>query len=172
MLQPAAPCPAAGTIEEMTQLFTIGHSAHTAEHLADLLLRAGVTVVADVRSQPFSRWHPQHSQDAMRTQLDRAGIGYVHLGDRLGGRPAGVRPAGGFDLIARSAAFRDGLDELIERCETTPVAVLCAEENPAACHRNLLVARHVEPAGVRVVHLRGDGRQQPSERQLSLLGDD
>ena len=39
--------------------------------------------------------------------------------------------------------------------------MLCAEENPAHCHRRLLVARVLFEEGARVLHIRGDGRLQP-----------
>jgi uncharacterized protein (DUF488 family) len=54
------------------------------------------------------------------------------------------------------------------------VAVLCAEENPAGCHRRLLVSRVLAERGVVMVqHIRGDGRLQTEgelqDAQLSLF---
>jgi len=40
------------------------------------------------------------------------------------------------------------------------VALLCAEEDPAGCHRRLLVGRVLTEGGIRVSHIRGDGRLQ------------
>jgi uncharacterized protein (DUF488 family) len=50
--------------------------------------------------------------------------------------------------------------------------MLCAEEDPARCHRHLLIAPALEERGVEVVHIRGDGRLQGDaavEPQLSLF---
>jgi uncharacterized protein (DUF488 family) len=41
--------------------------------------------------------------------------------------------------------------------------MLCAEENPAACHRRLLVGRVLIERGIQVAHIRGDGRVQTEE---------
>ena len=59
------------------------------------------------------------------------------------------------------------------------VAMLCAEENPAACHRRLLIGRVLINRGIQVDHIRGDGRIQteaevaaetnPNKDQLALF---
>ncbi len=59
------------------------------------------------------------------------------------------------------------------------VAMLCAEENPAACHRRLLIGRVLSNRGIQVDHIRGDGRIQtetevaaetnPNKDQLALF---
>jgi uncharacterized protein (DUF488 family) len=51
------------------------------------------------------------------------------------------------------------------------VAVLCAEEDPADCHRRLLVTRVLAEREVVVQHIRGDGRlQTEDELQPAQLG--
>ena len=37
---------------------------------------------------------------------------------------------------------------------------MCSEENPAQCHRRLLVGRVLSEKGVEIKHIRGDGRVQ------------
>ena len=39
-------------------IFSIGHSTHTYERFLDLVRKAGVTAIADVRTSPFSRHFP------------------------------------------------------------------------------------------------------------------
>jgi len=54
---------------------------------------------------------------------------------------------------------------------------MCAEENPASCHRRLLVARTLVRRGVAVRHIRGTGAIETEDAlgtvlvtaQLSLL---
>jgi hypothetical protein len=43
------------------------------------------------------------------------------------------------------------------------VALLCSEEDPAVCHRAILVGRVLRERGARVEHIRGDGRVQPND---------
>ena len=38
------------------------------------------------------------------------------------------------------------------------VALMCGEEDPAHCHRRLLVARVLIERGHQILHIRGDGR--------------
>src|SRR5262249_50248659 len=50
------------------RLFSIGHSSHDLGSFLRILRRAGVTAVADVRSQPFSQRWPQFN----RAELEQA----------------------------------------------------------------------------------------------------
>ena len=46
------------------------------------------------------------------------------------------------------------------------VALLCGEEDPAHCHRRLLVGRVLAERGHELLHIRGDGRVQ-SEAEVA-----
>jgi hypothetical protein len=50
--------------------------------------------------------------------------------------------------------------------------MLCAEENPAACHRRLLVGRVLRDRGIQVEHIRGDGRIQTEKDVAMEVGPD
>ncbi len=75
-------------------LYTIGHSNHELAAFLGLLRQHGVTAVGDVRSQPYSRWLPYYSREALEPALAEAGIAYVFLGKELA-RGATIRPATG-----------------------------------------------------------------------------
>ncbi len=64
-------------------VYTIGHSNGTTERLLALLNQHGITAVADVRSQPYSRFNPQFNRETLLGELKTAGIGYVFLGQEL-----------------------------------------------------------------------------------------
>jgi uncharacterized protein (DUF488 family) len=148
-------------------VYTIGHSNHGVAAFIALLRGAGVTAVADVRWVPYSRRHPQFGKAALSASLREAGIGYVFLGDRLGARPQdrGCYRGGRADyrLIAASEAFREGLRRVEERAERYRIALMCAEREPLDCHRTVLVARHLQQSGIRVVHILADGSTEPNE---------
>lgn len=152
----------------MTTIYTVGHSNHAAEHLVGLLLQHGITVLADVRSRPYSRWAPHFQKAALSRSLEAAGIEYVFLGQELGGRPDGGEFYGADGKVdyarrAQAADFQAGIEQLIGLARNRSAAILCAEEDPARCHRRLLVAPALRRKDIAVVHIRGDGRVQPDE---------
>ncbi len=68
-------------------IYTIGHGARKAEDFLALLKRYGIEYLVDVRFQPFSRYHPQFSQQNLKSFLEENGIRYVFMGDTLAGDP-------------------------------------------------------------------------------------
>jgi uncharacterized protein (DUF488 family) len=150
------------------RVLTIGHSNHTTEHFLDLLKSHGVQVVVDTRSQPYSKYSTQFDQKDLKQSLGVSGIRYLYLGRELGGRPEGEEfyDADGhvlYDRVAKTSQFQEGLSRLELGIRECQVAMLCAEENPAACHRRLLIGRVLLQRGIQVAHVRGDGRVQTEE---------
>jgi uncharacterized protein (DUF488 family) len=156
-------------------IFTIGHSNHAVEHFLSLLKLHGVQVTVDVRSQPYSKYSTQFDSEPLKASLRDAGIGYLFLGRELGGRPEGAEfyDYDGhvlYDRVAASSLFQEGLSRLERGIREYNVAMVCAEEDPAKCHRRLLVGRVLQDRGVRVGHIRGDSRIQPEEEIASRDG--
>jgi uncharacterized protein (DUF488 family) len=146
----------------MNPVFTVGHSNHSAEKFADLLTRHGIETVADVRSHPYSRHAQRFNASALEAALSRDGIGYLFLGGELGGRPEGAEfydAKGRVDyvLVGCSRPFLDGISRLEQEVRARTVALLCSEEDPARCHRRLLVGWALEERGISLRHIRGDG---------------
>jgi uncharacterized protein (DUF488 family) len=149
-------------------LYTIGHSNHPWEKFVDLLQAQHIEVLVDVRSQPYSRYTPHFTGTALKAALPTQGIKYLYLGQELGGRPAGREfyDAAGhvlYDRLAESPAFLAGIERLETGLLKYRAAIMCAEENPAACHRRRLVASAIARRGHTVVHIRGDGRLQAED---------
>lgn len=150
----------------MEPVFTLGHSSHEAERFLDLLRLHGVAAVLDVRSRPASRFAPQYNGAAMARWLRAAGIAYRWLGEGLGGRPA---DPGFFDPTGRpdyrrmsgSAVFTAGISAVIEEAAARRVALVCAEKDPANCHRAKLVAPALILRGIAVHHIHADGHVEP-----------
>jgi uncharacterized protein (DUF488 family) len=166
---------------ETLSVFTIGHSNHDEATFLELLKQHRIDVVADVRSQPYSKYTTQFNTDQLQAALAGAGMRYVFLGQQLGGRPEEPEfyDAAGhvlYDRLAQSPRFLEGVERLERGLRQYRVALLCSEEDPAECHRNLLVSRVLATRGVTAWHIRGDGRLQsqaevdhPGGRQQQLL---
>ena len=160
------------------QIHTIGHSDHDTAAFIALLRRHGITLVADVRSQPYSRWTPQFNRETLARDLEEAGVAYVHLGDTLGGRPSDPalydpgqeRPD--YRRVEQTNAYQAGIDRLLDLARAERVAVMCSEGDHRQCHRHLLVTQTLLARDVRVLHIQPDGRTVEGERialQLSLF---
>ena len=155
----------AGGICRGGMVFTIGHSNHSAKKFVGLLAGHRVEVLADTRSRPYSRHAPHFNIEELKATLSDYGIGYLFLGLELGGKPAGEEfydTEGRVDYmrVERSRTFLDGIHRLEREILNRRVALLCSEENPASCHRRLLVGRVLSERGVLVRHIRGDGDVQ------------
>jgi uncharacterized protein (DUF488 family) len=162
-------------------IFTIGHSRHAAEHFVSLLRVHAIERLVDVRSHPSSKWAPHFDRAALVQTMAGHAVDYVFLGRQLGGRPEGAefyRPDGSVDYERRASAldFEAGIGQLVALSRDRRTAILCAEEDPARCHRRLLVAPALRRAGLTVVHIRGDARLDPDacdptpSRQFDLFG--
>ena len=156
------------------ELYTVGHSVHPGEYFLGLLRMHRIEILADVRTFPGSRFHPQYNRKRLEAALGEAGIEYHWLGERLGGRPGDPRfypegkritpgyrfPRPDFGLMMQQDWFRQGIDELLAIAASGRTAILCSEEDPERCHRKLLIAAYLagHSPDVRVVHIRGNGR--------------
>jgi uncharacterized protein (DUF488 family) len=155
---------------------TIGHSNHSADHFLQLLKSHQIEVVVDTRSRPYSNYATHFDQSPLKQSLTTNGVQYLYLGRELGGRPEGDQyyDAKGHVLyhrVAESELFLQGLARLESGMQKFRIALLCAEENPAHCHRRLLITRVLIERGIHVDHIRGDGRLQ-SESDLARELDD
>src|SRR6266436_5107139 len=154
-------------------IYTIGHSTHSLERFVALLKQHGITALCDVRSQPYSRMHPQFNRENLKQSLREHGIAYVFLGQELGARSEDpscyVHGKVQYDRLARSTLFQKGLDRIRNGMRDFYLALMCAEKDPLTCHRAILVARHLEGLGIHVEHILEDGSLESHGTALGRL---
>jgi uncharacterized protein (DUF488 family) len=163
---------------ERRPILTIGHSRHPLDRFIALLKGAGATTVADVRSAPVSRFSPHFNKAALAASLASRGIGYLHVGKELGGRPESpalyTDGVADYEKMAATLAFSAGIERLVEEVGRERVAVMCSEADPLDCHRCLLVARALAVRNFDIGHVLGSGEVMPHEmvedRLLDLAG--
>jgi uncharacterized protein (DUF488 family) len=157
-------------------IHTIGHSDYSTTAFVDLLRQHDITLVADVRSQPYSRWVPQFNRETLKQDLEGAGLAYRFMGDALGGRPSDPqlyregRPD--YGRMERTDSYHRGIEHLLDLARTERVAIMCGEGDYQACHRHLLISQTLLKRGVDVRHITADGRTVDGERtpqQLTLF---
>lgn len=150
-------------------IFTIGHSTRPLEEFIELLREHGVTLVADVRTVPRSRYNPQYNRDTLPASLAPADIGYRHLpalgglrhttadSVNMGWRNKSFR---GYADYMQTPAFDDGLAQLLDLARHDTIAIMCAEAVPWRCHRSL-IADALAARGIGAEDIIGPGHAQP-----------
>ncbi|MDQ2807193.1 MAG: DUF488 domain-containing protein [Chloroflexota bacterium] len=128
-------------------VLTVGHSTRSLEDFLRLLQVHKVTYLADVRTVPRSRHNPQFNRETLPQELEKNGIGYVHLpalgglrkaradSPNMGWRNVSFR---GYADYMLTPEFAVGLQELIALAGQERVAIMCAEAVPWRCHRSLI----------------------------------
>ena len=157
------------TMVAMGRIWSVGHGARPLADFVATLADARIELVADVRSFPGSRRHPQFGATALAASLADSGIAYAHL-PGLGGRRS--ERGDSAHVALRVAAFRAYADHLAttefatdyarltELASTKRVAFMCAETLWWRCHRRILADR-LTVDGWEVVHLLAPGKSEP-----------
>jgi uncharacterized protein (DUF488 family) len=146
----------------MRNFYTIGHSSHTVAYFLGLLQQVRIEVLVDTRSAPYSRYSPQFDREALRDAAAAAAIKYLYLGDAVGGRPKDEdhyddHGRARYARMVQSEDFLAGIARLERGADEFRVALMCSEEDPAHCHRRLLIGRVLMERGAHLLHLRGNG---------------
>ena len=146
-------------------ILTIGHSNHALAKFLALIEGAHVSLIADVRSRPVSRFVPHFNRKPLEAALAEHGVSYLFLGRELGGRPddpalvKNGKPD--YALMARTPVFASGLARIIEASANERVALLCAERDPFDCHRFRLIGRELAARRIAVAHILPTGEIEP-----------
>ncbi len=156
------------------KLYTIGHSNHSLDFFLSLLEKFSIEAVVDVRSYPYSKFVPHFNRESLKEALQARGIEYIWMGDKLGGKfTLGKHkelrlPSGKIDWekVKKADFFLRGIEELCRLAQEKTVAIMCAEENPARCHRGFLITPVLLEKGVEVFHIRKNGRAVPAQSSL------
>jgi uncharacterized protein (DUF488 family) len=140
------------------RFYTVGYQGVSLDQLLDSLTHADVTLVVDTRETPMSR-RAEFRSGALAKALGASGIEYVSL-PQLGAPKALRDLVDAWDQFAagyrsRLAANGSAVTQLVKLSAGRSVCLLCFEDDPATCHRSLLIEeleRQLPTA--RTLHLR------------------
>jgi uncharacterized protein (DUF488 family) len=153
--------------------FTIGHSTRPIGDLIEMLRRADVGMLVDVRTIPKSRTNPQYNSETLKESLAEAQIGYEHIAELGGlrGKKRDIPPAlnafwvnesfHNYADYALSDAFARGLARLRALGAERQCAIMCAEAVWWRCHRRI-ISDYLIAAGETVFHILGGDRTEPA----------
>lgn len=165
----------------MSTLYSIGYATKALDVFIAQLREHRVSALADVRSVPYSRAFHDYHREALAASLKQAGIAYVYLGEELGPRsphPEHYNARGQVQFTRLHAAehFLAGIQRLFDgMSKDFHIAMMCAEKDPATCHRSLLIAYYLRHQhDIDVAHIRHDGELESEsalqERLMTLTG--
>jgi uncharacterized protein (DUF488 family) len=148
-------------LTDVPTIYAIGHSTRPVEEFIRALGANTITLLVDIRTLPRSRHNPQFYGTTLKSSLEEAGIGYVHLKGlgglrhprkdsiNLGWRNDSFR---GYADYMETEEFQTALSTLVELSKKQTVAIMCAEGNPFRCHR-MLVADALTVRDIKVIHV-------------------
>jgi uncharacterized protein (DUF488 family) len=127
--------------------FTVGYAGRTIDELLKTLKMAGVATVVDVRNSAVSMYKPDFSKGNLRRHLVGSGFEYLHLPDL--GIPRDIRSRAigkqnrtelweWYDLHVVNQFVGRNLHFFFNFADH-PIALMCVESDPTACHRHRLV---------------------------------
>lgn len=172
-------------------VYTLGYAHQTQESFLELLKQYEITCVVDVRTMAYSRYHPQFNKEPLKIFLKEYGITYIHMYKEFGiirGETTLNNEEGylDFDKLAKLPIFQEGLERIDKGIERGfVICFICAEKDPADCHRSTLVGKELKRRGYKVWHILHDGSVEsqeqleerivdkyfPSTNQIDLFGE-
>lgn len=160
----------------MPSLYTIGHSTYEIGIFLKLLDKHQINCVIDVRSTPFSKFAPQYNSGQLSNVLKQNKKYYIFMGEEFGARrsDSSLYTDNGlldFNRVLKSELYLSGVKRVEEGLRRGyNIAFMCTEKDPIDCHRAIMVARGLELANHRVIHIHPDGsvetQAQLTERLL------
>jgi uncharacterized protein (DUF488 family) len=154
----------------ISRIWTIGHSTRTIDIFISFLEENGIKLVADVRSLPGSKRHPQFNRETLAKSLTEHGIRYEHFPE-LGGRRKARKDSRntawrnasfrGYADHMETEEFRTGIERLFDvAAESGPAAIMCAEAVWWRCHR-ALISDYLKVRGIDVMHILDASKSEP-----------
>ena len=134
-----------------------------------------ISAIADVRSVPYSRRHPQFNRAELAEALKVHRIAYVFLGKELGARTndSACYEDGrvSYRLLSKTSLFKSGIARVRDGNRRKVIALMCAERDPLDCHRTILVARELVEGGAVVAHILADGQIESHSAAIARLSE-
>lgn len=141
-------------------IYTIGYSNRALFEFTKELEKRSITKLVDVRSRPWSR-NPAYNRKSMERWTETLGVQYCFAGEVLGGMS---------DFTPYDADHQTIVDDIIRSSINESIAIMCAEGDPAKCHRTWsvavsILARHeIDPISI----LR-DGQEERASYSLTRV---
>ena len=126
--------------------FTFGYSGRSTDEIFEAVKEAGVSTVVDIRFTPYSMYKPDFSKRNLERIAKSHGLDYLHLQwlgvpREIRARAAEVRDLNviwdWYDDVVVASFLGRNLNTFFNLADH-PLALMCTEMDPSACHRHRL----------------------------------
>jgi len=138
--------------EGLVLIYTIGYGGRKFEAFLSLLKKYGINLLVDVRRFPKSKY-PEYVKENLEQELPKRGMGYVFMGETLGGFRRG------YQEYMKTEAYMRGIKDLLNLAKEGRVAIMCLERSPKGCHRRY-ISKTLQDLGVQILHIFKDNGMQ------------
>ena len=112
----------------MKYIYTIGYSNYTPDEFYNAINRYEINAIADVRTTPYSAYHPAFNKEVLEAFLVKKGVKYVFLGVECGARPneteCYINGKLDINLISRNKQFKKGLNRILNGSNKFNIALM------------------------------------------------
>ncbi len=155
-------------------IYTIGYGNRNMTDFIALLRRYHVDYVVDVRSAPYSGYNTEFSKADLAEQLKNGQVGYIFMGDQLGGKPKQAEYFTGdhvdYAKLEQADFYRAGIDRLkVALQKNYRIVLMCAELKPETCHRSKLIGQTLGSESINVQHIDETGELKSQADVMKLL---
>lgn len=159
---------------EQHPIYTIGYGNRSAEEIIQLLQRYHIQYLVDIRSQPYSRFHPDFSKAALEAKMKQHDLRYLFMGDKLGGRPQDadcyINGKVDYAVLREKSFYQQGIQRIsMAREKGARMALLCSEQKPQECHRSKLIGTTLREKGIEVAHIDETGETKTQDEVETIL---
>lgn len=138
-------------------IYTVGHSNLSFMRFLSLIQAYDITHIIDIRSIPYSRHAPWSNKSRQSELLRPFRIRYTYLGHKLGGKKQKIEDISKQQGVTPEEIYKKGIQILLQLSQRRNLVLLCAESDPANCHRQNIVAQTLLDMDVSVMHILKDG---------------
>lgn len=142
------------------KIYTIGYTSFPSpDEFLTALKRYNISCVIDVRSYPVaSEFYMFYSRSSLEPFLQKNHIIYRNYAKEFGARQENrkyyTNGCLDFEKFTQSPEFINGTNKLKQGLDLNyQFALMCAEKNPADCHRTIMVSRKLSKQNFEIYHI-------------------
>ncbi len=148
-------------------IYTVGHSNLSFMKFIGLLEAHNITHIIDIRSIPYSRRAPWSNKSRLSELVRPFKIRYTYLGHKLGGKKQNIEQLSKQQGVTPEDIYEQAIQVLLQLSLKDNIVLLCAESDPANCHRQHVVAQTLLKTEIKVVHILKDGSLKDAWREIA-----